>query len=80
MGSKIDFRMTKDMTVDDTRQNMKYRNANFRMKWNNEKNDMVMFFWWKANSPEAITDTLGEMAEMFHNDIKELSSVMDVTD
>ena len=44
------------------------------------KNDMVMFCWWKANSPEAITDTLGEMADMFHNDIKEMSNVMDVTD
>ena len=41
---------------------------------------MVMFCWWKANSPEAITETLGEMADMFHNDIKEMPNVMDVTD
>ena len=39
---------------------------------------MAMFFSGNANSPEAITDTLGEMAEMFHNDIKEMSNVMDV--
>jgi glucose-6-phosphate dehydrogenase assembly protein OpcA len=50
------------------------------MNWNNEKNDMVMYCWWKANSPQAILDTLGDMAGMFHNDIKEMSNVMDVTD
>ena len=74
------FELTKDMTSDDIRKNMKNENANFQMNWNNEKNGMVMFCWWKANSPEAITDTLGEMADMFHNDIKEMSNVMDVTD
>ena len=74
------FEATKDMTADDIRKNMKNENANFQMNWNNENNDMVMFCWWKANSPEAITDTLGEMADMFHNDIKEMPNVMDVTD
>ena len=34
----------------------------------------------KANSPQAILDTLGDMAGMFHNNIKEMSNVMDVTD
>ena len=74
------FEAMKDMTPDDVRKNMKNENANFQMNWNNEKNDMVMYCWWKANSPQAIIDTLGDMAGMFHNDIKEMSNVMDVTD
>ena len=41
---------------------------------------MVMFCWWKANSPEAIEETLGEMGQMFVNDIKEMANVIDVTD
>ena len=60
--------------------NMKNENASFQMNWNNEKNDMVMFCWWKATSPAAIEETLGEMGNMFINDIKEMSNVMDVTD
>ena len=74
------FEAMKDTTPDDVRKNMKNENANFQMNWNNEKNDMVMYCWWKANSPQAILDTLGDMAGMFHNDIKEMSNVMDVTD
>ena len=74
------FEAMKDMTPEDVRKNMKNENANFQMNWNNEKNDMVMYCWWKANSPQAILDTLGDMAGMFHNDIKEMSNVMDVTD
>ena len=49
------------------------------MNLNNEKNDMVMYCWWKANSPQAILDTLGDMAAMFDNNIREMSNVMDVT-
>ena len=30
--------------------------------------------------PEAIEETLGEMGQMFVNDIKEMANVMDVTD
>ena len=74
------FESIKDMTIDDIRKNMKNENANFQMNWNNEKKDMVMYCWWKAKTPEDIINTLGEMAEMFHNNIKEMSSVMDVTD
>ena len=74
------FEMSKDMTADDIRANMKNENASFQMNWNNEKNDMVMFCWWKAISPEAIEETLGEMGQMFVNDIKEMANVMDVTD
>ena len=74
------FKASKDMTADDIRKNMKNDKASFQMNWNNEKNDMVMYCWWKANSPQDILDTLGDMADMFHNDIKEMSNVMDVTD
>ena len=31
--------MSKDMTPDDIRANMKNENASFQMNWNNEKND-----------------------------------------
>jgi len=41
---------------------------------------MVMYCWWKANSSEAIIETLGEMGEMFHNDIKGMPNVMDISD
>jgi hypothetical protein len=37
-----------------------------------------MYCWWKANSPQAILDTLGDMAAMFDNNIREMSNVMDV--
>ena len=63
-----------------TKNNMKNENASFQINWNNEKNDMVMYCWWKANSPEAIIETLGEMANMFDNDIKEMPNVMNVSD
>ena len=39
-----------------------------------------MYCWWKANSPEAILETLGDMGEMFHNDVKEVPNIIDVTD
>ena len=74
------FEATKDMTADDIRKNMKNENASFQMNWNNEKNDMVMFCWWKANSPDVIIETLGDMASMFENEIKEMPYIMDVTD
>ena len=70
--------MLKYMTVDDIRQSMKDKKVNFQMNWNNEKYDMAMFCWWNFNLPEAITDALGEMTKMFHNDIKEISNFMDV--
>jgi hypothetical protein len=72
--------MTKDVTADDIRKNMKNENASFQMNWNNEKKDMVMYCWWKANYPDAIEQTLGEMGKMFNKDIKEMSNIMDVTD
>jgi len=74
------FAMGQDMTLDDIRAQMKNDNASFQMNWNAGENDMVMYCWWKANSPEAILETLGEMGEMFHNDVKEVPNIIDVTD
>ena len=74
------FAMGEDMTLDDVRAQMKNDNASFQMNWNAGEDDMVMYCWWKANSPEAILETLGEMGEMFHNDVKEMSNIIDVTD
>lgn len=74
------FEITSSMTEGDLRSNMKNENASFQINWNNEKNDMVMYCWWKANSPEAILETLGEMADMFENNIKEVSNVINVSD
>mgnify|MGYP003320566426 FL=1 len=74
------FAMGQDMTPDDIRAQMKNDNASFQMNWNAGEDDMVMYCWWKANSPEAILETLGEMGEMFHNDVKEVPNIIDVAD
>ena len=74
------FAMGQDMTADDIRAQMKNDNASFQMNWNAGEDDMVMYCWWKANSPEAILETLGEMGEMFHNDVKEVPNIIDVAD
>ena len=74
------FAMGQDMTLDDIRAQMKNDNASFQMNWNAGEDDMVMYCWWKADSPEAILETLGEMGEMFHNDVKEMPNLIDVTD
>ena len=74
------FAMGEDMTLDDVRAQMKNDNASFQMNWNAGEDDMVMYCWWKANSPEANLETLGEMGEMFHNDVKEMPNIIDVTD
>ena len=74
------FAMGQDMTLDDIRAQMKNDNASFQMNWNAGEDDMVMYCWWKADSPEAIIETLGEMGEMFHNDVKEMPNIIDVTD
>tara|TARA_B100000530_G_scaffold305195_1_gene228549 strand:+ start:260 stop:541 length:282 start_codon:yes stop_codon:yes gene_type:complete len=74
------FAMGQDMTLDDIRAQMKNDNASFQMNWNAGEDDMVMYCWWKADSPEAILETLGEMGEMFHNDVKEVPNIIDVAD
>ena len=72
--------MMKDIDADTIRSQMKNDNALFQMNWSAGESDMVMYCWWKANSPDAIIETLGEMADMFDNDVKEMPDVVDVRD
>ena len=72
--------MMKDIDADTIRSQMKNDNASFQMNWSAGESDMVMYCWWKANSPDAIIETLGEMADMFNNDVKEMPDVVDVRD
>ncbi len=74
------FAMSSEVDEDTVRSQMKNDNASFQMNWNAGEGNMLMYCWWKANSPEAIIETLGEMGEMFHNDIKEMPNVMDISD
>ena len=74
------FEMMKDIDADSIRSQMKNDNASFQMNWSAGEADMVMYCWWKANSPDAIIETLGEMAGMFDNDVKEMPDVVDVRD
>ena len=74
------FAALETMSEADIRGAMKNEKASFQMQWNAGKNDKVMFCWWKAESPEAIIETLGEMGSLFDNDIKEMPNVMDFTD
>ncbi len=62
------------------RAKLKNDNAAVQINWNAGEDEMAMYCWWKANSPEAIIETLGEMGEMFHNDVKEMPNMIDVTD
>ena len=72
--------MMKDIDADGIRSQMKNDNASFQMNWSAGESEMVMYCWWKANSPDAIIETLGEMAGMFDNDVKEMPDVVDVRD
>ena len=72
--------MMKDIDADSIRSQMKNDNASFQMNWSAGESEMVMYCWWKANSPDAIIETLGEMADMFDNDVKEMPDVVDVRD
>ena len=74
------FVMSEEMDENTVRSQMKNENASFQMNWNAGEENMVMYCWWKANSPEAIIETLGEMGEMFHNDIKEMPNIIDISD
>ncbi len=74
------FEMTSSMTPEDIRSMMKNDNASFQMNWHAEKSEMVMYCWWKANHPDNIIETLGDMAGMFDNEIKEMPNVIDVRD
>ena len=72
--------MMKDIDADTIRSQMKNDNASFQMNQSAGESDMVMYCWWKADSPDAIIETLGEMADMFDNDVKEMTDVVDVRD
>ena len=72
--------MMKDIDADTIRSQMRNDNASFQMNWSAGESEMVMYCWWKANSPDAIIETLGEMADMFDNDVKEMPDVVDVRD
>ena len=74
------FERMKDIDADAIRSQMKNEKASFQMNWNAGGDEMVMYCWWKANDAEAIIETLGEMAEMFHNDVKEMPNVINVSD
>ena len=74
------FAALETMSEADIRGAMKNEKASFQMQWNAGKNDKVMFCWWKAESPEAIIETLGDMGSLFDYDIQEMPSVLDFTD
>ena len=74
------FSMAATLNVDDIRSLLKNESASVQMNWNAGVNDMIMYCWWKADSPEAIIDTLGEMAGMFENEIREMPDVIDLQD
>ena len=74
------FAAMETMSEADIRGAMKNEKASFQMQWNAGKNDKIMFCWWKAESPEAILETLGEMGSLFDNDIREMPNVLDFTD
>jgi len=74
------FQALETMSEADIRGAMKNEKASFQMQWNAGKTDKVMFCWWKAESPEAIVETLGDMAQLFDNDIREMPNVYDFKD
>ena len=74
------YQALESMSEADIRGAMKNDRASFQMQWNAGKSDKVLFCWWKAESPEAIVETLGDMAQLFENDIREMPNVHDFTD
>ena len=58
---------------------VKNDSASFQMNWGNP-DEMVTYCWWKAESPAAILATLGPMADLYHNDIKEMPMIANVAD
>ena len=47
------FEMAQDLTLEDIRAQLKNDNASFQINWNAGEDEMAMYCWWKANSPEA---------------------------
>ena len=73
------FEASSQMTPEYMRENMKNDSASFQMNWGNP-DEMVTYCWWKAESPAAILAMLGPMADLYHNDIKEMPMVANVAD
>ncbi|MEC8308495.1 MAG: hypothetical protein ACPHT7_06790 [Litorivicinaceae bacterium] len=73
------FEASSQLTLEYMRENMKNDSASFQMNWGNP-DEMVTYCWWKAESPAAILATLGPMADLYHNDIKEMPMVANVAD
>lgn len=76
---KAHFDAAQGMTEEQFRAAMKNDVASFQMNWSNQ-DLMVTYCWWKANSPEDILSTLGEMADLYENNIQEMPFVVNITD
>ena len=48
-----------------------------QMTWHDGGVGMEMVCWWKAESPDAIIEQIGEMNAFFGTDCKELDQIMD---
>ncbi|MDP2356221.1 MAG: hypothetical protein Q8M31_09205 [Beijerinckiaceae bacterium] len=73
------FSTMSSMSPDAVKGALKKEAASFQMNWGNQ-NAMVTYCWWKADTPEDILRTLGDFAELYHNDIKEMTEVHDFSD
>lgn len=73
------FEATADLSLDDMRAHLKNENASFQINWGNP-DEMVTYCWWKANTPADILSTLGDMADLYHNDIKEMPLIANIAD
>ena len=74
------FAVMETMSEADIRGAMKNEKASFQIQWDAGKNDTIMSCWWKAETPEAILETLVEMGSLVDNDIKEMPNLLDFTD
>lgn len=73
------FSAISSMSPEAVRGALKNDAASFQMTWGN-RDAMVMYCWWKADNPEDILRTLGDFADLYHNDIKEMPEVHDFSD
>lgn len=73
------FEATADLSLDDMRAHLKNENASLQINWGNP-DEMVTYCWWKANTPADIVSTLGDMADLYHNEIKEMPLIANITD
>ena len=76
---KQHFAAISSMTPEQMKSALKNEKASFQMNWGNQ-DAMVTYCWWKANSPDDILNTLGDLAGLYNNDIKEMTEVVDLSD